>query len=172
MNNFSRGLLSFAAAAIAPVFVIVAFYTFQTLLNETPSDSYTWLRVRNFAILAALFSTAHVAVLGIPAFCLLHFLKRIKWWSTVLTGFVLGSVPTGVLSWPTPGSSASHWDGTKTVDTVVNGVPTIARWVSWLESVAAMGLFGAAGGLAFWLVWRNGMRPNNSFKPKPLRGSA
>lgn len=44
------------------------------------------------------------------------------------------------------------------VQTVVDGVPTLAGWLSYANAVAGMGAFGTVGGLAFWVVWRV-MRP-------------
>jgi hypothetical protein len=40
-------------------------------------------------------------------------------------------------------------------------------------NVSALSLFAVASAVSFWFAVRSlGQRPNNSFKPKPLRGSA
>jgi hypothetical protein len=41
------------------------------------------------------------------------------------------------------------------VQTMINGVPTVAGWISYIEGVLFMGAFGTLGGLAFWMVWRS-----------------
>jgi len=74
-----------------------------------------------FAYLAA---SAHMLVLGIPAFLLGKRLDAIRWWSCIIVGFVIGSLPMAI--W-----MQGEW----------------VVFVPW-------GLFGAIGGLAFWLLWR------------------
>jgi hypothetical protein len=73
---------------------------------------------------------AHTFILGIPAFLLGIKFHAIYWWSCILVGFVIGSLPL------------SLWmQGT---------------WQVFL----AWGFFGAMGGFAFWLLWRFWAREN------------
>jgi hypothetical protein len=103
-----------------------------------------------------------------PAFLIMRWRDAIRWWSTIAVGFVLACLPVAVSLWPTDDSdlqtTAAHWDGEKMVATVIEGVPTVAGWISYLQAVAIMGVFGAIGGLAFWLVWM-GLRSNKSSEP-------
>ena len=79
----------------------------------------------------------------------------VSWWQSVLGGMLAASL------------FLLLWFGTSTWEHfLLNGLRlTVHAWV-----------LAAAGGLAFWLIalWRNPRfnGPNNSFKPKPLRGSA
>jgi hypothetical protein len=122
-------------------------------------DDYGWLRTRNVSVLALGVSAAHVLVLGVPTFLALNWRNAIRWWSSLLAGLVLGAIPLGIAWWPLDysglKSSASHSSfGGKMVYTMIDGVPTLAGWIEYLVSVAAMGLLGALGGISFWLVWR------------------
>jgi len=176
MKPVIRSLIAFLLAALVPAACIIAWEIVGTF--EVPgaaNDPYAWLRIRNFGILAILISATHVLVLGMPSFFLLLRFKVVTWWSSSVTGFILGCLPIGVLSWPlhfNSGSSASHGDGTKMVVTLVNGVPTFAGWLEWLSTVGFVGALGFIGGLTFWLVWRGSMRPNNSLKRTGLRPAA
>jgi hypothetical protein len=147
--------LALLAAAVLPALLVVALYARGSL---SMGDGYGWIRTRNFAVLVLLVSSGHVLVLGIPAFLALKHLKLIRWWSSIVVGFLLGSVPAGIFTWPLRSSnsnaSASYWHGGKMVQTMVNGVPTTAGWIHYAESVAYLGMYGAIGGIAFWLVWR------------------
>jgi hypothetical protein len=44
--------------------------------------------------------------------------------------------------------------------TVVNGVPTPAGWIEYARAVGFIGLFGLAGGLAFWAAMRLSGEPS------------
>ncbi|HSC08979.1 MAG TPA: hypothetical protein VLD59_19300 [Steroidobacteraceae bacterium] len=149
------------AAAAVPAALLVVPYAIGSLEHE---DAYAWVRIRTFATIALFISAVHVLVLGLPAFLLLHGLGKVRWWSAITGGFVLGCIPVGVWTWPMRytdlKSTSSYWDGEKMVQTMVDGVPTAAGWLSYVSSVSLMGLLGALGGLAFWLAWW-GVRGDN-----------
>jgi hypothetical protein len=152
--------LAFLAAVLAPVCLMTAGYLWDQIATFKPDDPYIWVRTGHFLILCALISAAYVIVLGVPTYVVLRSCNAIRWWSTLASGFVLGAAPVAVLSWPlsgSPGASASI-DG---VRTLVNGIPTFAGWLQYLESAAFFGACGAAAATAFWLVAR---RPNRSFE--------
>jgi hypothetical protein len=101
------------------------------------------------ALLAWVMCAAHVFVLGIPAFVLLRHRQIANRWSLMLTGLVLGSVPAALIS-----------------------LPNALRGGSFnFSGPLVFGLLGAFSAWVFWVAWSR-LGPNNSFKPKPLRGSA
>ena len=161
--------LAFLAAIFVPVCLITGWYLWGQFTTFRPGDPYIWVRTGHFLSLCVLISAAYVIVLGMPAYAVLRWRNAVRGWSTIATGFVLGAAPVAVLLWPlrnSRGASATI-DG---VSTIVNGVPTIAGWLQYLESVASFGVCGAAAATAFWFIARG---PNRSSKrtPKPLRGS-
>ena len=152
--------LAFLAAILVPVCLMAGWYLWGQFATFKPDDPYIWIRTGHFLILCALISAAFVLVLGIPAYLLLRWRNAVRWWSTIASGFVLGAVPIAVFSWPlrfSQGASASV-DG---VPTLVNGIPTFAGWLQYLESVAFFGACGAVAGTTFWLISRS---PNRSLK--------
>jgi hypothetical protein len=90
---------------------------------------------------------AHAILLGLPLFLIF----RSKDWVDVATcaiaGFAIGAGPAAVLSWPTQHPQA-HAVGPTMSDTAV----LIARWGDYLTPPAHFGMFGALGGVVFWLV--------------------
>lgn len=73
---------------------------------------------------AYLVGIVHTLFLGVPAFLLGLRFHAIYWWSCILVGFIIGSLPISI------------W---------MQG-----PWLVFL----AWGLFGASGGFTFWLLWR------------------
>ncbi len=92
-------------------------------------------------------------VLWLPAHFLLKQIKRVTWCSTVVSGFLIAATPIAIFLWPygSPGSSASS----NGVDTMINGVPTLAGWLDYLQAVIFFGGFGLASAFVFWLLSPN-----------------
>jgi len=42
------------------------------------------------------------------------------------------------------------------VDGIVDGIPTAAEWLSYIEFLAFLGAFGALAGFVFWLALKLG----------------
>jgi hypothetical protein len=157
MKILPRSALAFVTAAIAPPAVILLPYAADLALNATSRDQYAWTRFSSLTTLMIVSTLPHVA-LAIPAFLILYWRRAVRWWSTVLAGFVLGCLPIAIGNWPVRDdyghSTSSHWNGEKMVHTMIDGVPTLDGWIQYLKILVVFGGFGAVGGLAFWIVWR------------------
>ena len=158
-----------AALAVQPL--VLFLWAFIPLLLQ--GAELPWNQVGVMCLMAMLFAAPFIVVLGIPSALLLQRSGRLKWWPLALIGTVAGMI---FVAWSGPGSdsgfsSGGNWYG-KHVDFVVNGKPTLYGWLSYLQSVVAFGLHGLAGATAFYFSWVHSLGPNNSFKPRPLRGSA
>jgi len=95
-----------------------------------------------------------------PAYYLLLKLRAIRWWSTILVGFVLGAIPMAVFTWPLKYPELKTSASVDGVQTMINGIPTVAGWLQFIYGVSFFGVCGIAGALAFWLV-----APNKQLQP-------
>src|SRR5438874_3891425 len=81
---------------------------------------------------AAAITLGHAVILGMPV-ALLY--RRLRWRSPAFAlagGFVIGALPSGLYFWPVdPRRGTSAWSGT--TQTLVDGVPTWAGWVEYLQ---------------------------------------
>jgi hypothetical protein len=109
----------------------------------------------NLVVLPLAFAVtlAHSIILGLPV-ALLYRARRWTRLGAVIAGaFLIGAIPGGLVTWPMRPSLK----GTASVDgitTMIDGVPTLAGWLGYLESLAIFGAYGAAGGFVFWLTLR------------------
>ncbi|KGI77897.1 hypothetical protein [Oleiagrimonas soli] len=120
----------------------------------------------NAAFIAFILALAWILVLGLPTFLILKGRGCVRWWSALLSGFLLAAIPVALLGWPYfPGNGTSYsgWDGHGMVDFVVNGIPTHAGWIQYFTSTLGSGALGSTSALAFWLVWR--LSGNRETKP-------
>lgn len=150
-----RTTIAFLIAAFVPVLFLTAYYAYGALTAAEANDGYVWIRIRGFAVISTVVSTGYVAFLGVPAFLLLKWKSAIRWWSSVVVGFLLGGIPVAVLAWPLRYSGLKTSASVDGVQTMIAGVPTGAGWLQYAGAVGFVGLCGAIGGLSFWVVWRN-----------------
>jgi hypothetical protein len=145
-----------AALAVQPV-VFFGWFALPLVLASESVGQRDWQEILSMMPLVLIVAAAHLALIGLPAFLLLKHFKRLSWPTIMLVGFVSGSVAVAVLGWPlssgSGSSSSSTWHG-EMRDMVVNGVPTLYGWLSYLEGVAAFGLQGIFGAAAFYWTWR------------------
>ena len=151
-------LIACFSAVAAPTILVCIPYLIGQFLSIETNVPYIWVRTGIVLIKTFLISSGFVFLLGLPAYFLLRYLKLIRWWSTLLTGFSLAAIPMAFLTWPLIFSD-THLD-IKTnstmngVQTMIDGVPTTAGWIYYLGGVTYFGAFGLIAALAFWFVIR------------------
>jgi len=150
-------------ASLMPALVVTVYFTALNLMALIIGSA--WGLEPGFLLVvfisALVISAAHVLLLGLPAVWLLYRLQRLRWWTLLSTGYIVACIPMAIWSWPLdpPGmkSSYSYGNGSETIVAKIDGVPTLAGWVDYAQSVASVGLFGAIAALAFWWVIRRDM---------------
>ncbi|MBX9902637.1 MAG: hypothetical protein K2Y28_17805 [Burkholderiaceae bacterium] len=137
---------------IAAIVTPVVLATLMTAVVE-PRLNVDSLFLMVFA--TSIVSFVHTIFLGLPAVLFLKKMDKMRWWSLVCVGCIVGCGPTGFLLWPLGAEGGfSHWDGAKVVVLRENGIPTSAGWAEYTNTVLLMGAIGAISGLTFWLVQR------------------
>ena len=128
-----KTIVSFFVIPAVPA-IIVACYLVLAYAPMTISDGLPAFGM--IFILAYLIASAHVLVLGVPAFLLGKQLHAIRWWNCIITAFIIGGLPITLWTW--------H-----------DSPPT-----GWQSVFLGWGLFGVSGGLVFWLLWRYWINQN------------
>lgn len=159
-----RLTIAFISAIFLPTLLMTAWYLYGQFMTFESDDPYIWVRTRNFLILCIAVSSGFVFVLGVPAYFLLQRLKAVRWWSTLATGFTLGAVPMAIFTWPLKSPELKSSASVNGVQTMIDGVPTMAGWFQFIEGVLFLGVCGMVGSLAFWLA-----APNKSSKKDALK---
>jgi hypothetical protein len=136
-----------------------------------PAALFAAISGRADAILPLAFaiSLGHALFLGIPMAWVHRAKQWDRLWSAIAGAALIGIAPVGFMTWPfrpwTRGMSSV--DG---VVTWVDGFPTWAGWLSYLEILAGASALGAIGGLICWLILRAcGLVPADArtqFKPR------
>lgn len=147
-----RLVIATLSAIALPTLVMTCWFLYGQFESFDASDPYIWIRTRGFFFIVLAVSACFVIVLGLPAYFLLKHIKRVTWWTTVVSGFFIAATPVAIFLWPygSPGSSASS----NGVDTMINGVPTLAGWLDYIKVVLFFGVIGWASAFVFWLQYR------------------
>jgi hypothetical protein len=120
-----------------------------------------WAMSAKIFVPAFLIALAHALLLGVPLFALLRWKKWVNPITTVFGAFVVGCIPIAIWSWPLrypelkTTASNSTWG-----QTMIDGVPTTAGWLSYASGVLTFGGFGIVAGVVFWFYLR--IRANKS----------
>ncbi|HXP03339.1 MAG TPA: hypothetical protein VN808_04400 [Stellaceae bacterium] len=139
-----------AALLAAPVVAATLCTGFEWVSNSAwpgidPGDlSFSWA-------VTFIVALAHAVVLGLPAYLLLRWRGWTRWWTSLVCGFAIGSVPFAIYFSPFDNAASFSQAGDKVL--IENGVTTLAGWIDFAESVGGLGLLGMAGGIAAWLTW-------------------
>lgn len=147
-----RLVLAFISAIALPSALIVLWYLYGQFQTFEVDDPYIWVRTGSVFGLTATISSGFVLILGLPVYLLLRYFKKIFWWSTLLSGFCLGAIPAGIFTWPLRYAGPGSYSKVNGVETMVDGVPTMAGWLQFVEGVLFFGGLGFVAALAFWLV--------------------
>jgi hypothetical protein len=147
----------FGAALVSVVVYLAGFaaYAWWTQLMLHLPEGY-FRQIVAVVLANALFGAL---VAGTPLFFVLHLLRWVRWWSSILAGFVVAAVPGALVFWPLRHASGtvvsiSVMRGGQLVQTVSHGALTGAGWLDYGQNILTAALPGALGGLVFWLIWR------------------
>jgi hypothetical protein len=130
---------AFLFAALAPALVMAALWHAAKIASV----------VFAFTFAIALY---HAVFFGLPLFLVFRLKRWINVMSCVVSGFAVGAVPAGVLTWPMQHPELRISASVDGVATIINGVITAAGWVNYVKPLIYFGSFGALGGFAFWVA--------------------
>ena len=154
MRQVGAIVLPALMAAVAPTVATTAYFI---ALGAISPDLW------GISLIALVVAVGHVVFLGLPGFVWLYKLNCARWWSITMLGFVAGSLPIGVLTWPLRSGHAGSSTQLNGVWTMIDGIPTAAGWSQYGAGIAFYGALGALGAASFWLT-RERMRSNNSLE--------
>ncbi len=127
-----KTMISFLVAAALPAVVGVSYIAGAWLsfpvTNPVGSPADQLLAFGSLLPFSFIVALMHVLIFGVPAFLLGLRFRAINWWTSVIVASAIGIMPLAILF-----SSSSNFK---------------------FFNLLPLGLFGAIGGLTFWVLWR------------------
>ena len=160
LPKIAVGLL---AATITPVIAAVVFIPLFMMIADYGCQGSKCVGVGGSLVVgiwsgmcAGPIAMFHTLLLGLPAAIIGARVERIRWWSSIIVGFIIGCIPTSIYI-----LSDIPLNGVQTVIDKNDLSFTSAYLMMLLFGfgirlviILFMGFFGAVGGLSFWAVWR------------------
>ena len=153
-----RLILAFLSAAAIPALLMTSWYLYGQVQIFEVDDPYIWVRTRNFAVICLMISGGLVLLLGLPAYVVLRKFRLVRRWLTLSVGFCLAAIPMAIFTWPLKCLELKSSASVNGVQTMIDGVPTMAGWLEFAGGVLFFGMFGFLGALAFWLLAPNKLK--------------
>ena len=94
----------------------------------------------------------HAIILGLPAALLYRSRHWARLSAALVGGIMIGIIPGAIVL--RPGGAPGTWASVGDVATIINGVPTTAAWMQYLEFLSLLGTCGAIGAAVFWSTLR------------------
>jgi hypothetical protein len=143
IQSFSTLAVATLSAALAPAAIVAV-----VALWQAPDLSFS------FATWTFAFALAHTVLFGLPLYAIGARWGGVNFITAPVVGFLVGVLPIGLLTWPLRYPELHATASVGGVMTEIDGVPTMAGWLFYANGAATMGLFGTAGGIAFWAALR------------------
>jgi len=154
MKLFAEAVRILIALLAAAVTAATIFVGYGAIVTWSAGEAALGPSIQLMASLwwpAAAVALAHAVVLGLPAYLVLRWFGRTRWWVSLVCGFTVGALPFAIYFSPFDNAAGFSQVGDKVL--VQDGVTTLAGWIDYAESIGGLGLLGMAGGLAAWLSW-------------------
>jgi hypothetical protein len=153
-------IITFALATLTPTIVWIVFVPLTLLIMVIRNPTglgvaevnlrmqiirfllaavWIYLWIIFFAIFVFGVSIVHMLFLGVPSFIVANRLNIIHWYTVLPASFFIGGAPYILFMWGTPKDM-------------------------WIGVPMTMGIFGFSAGMAFWLLWRYWVSPENYAK--------
>lgn len=141
-SQFIKILIALLTAAATPA-IVFFLITSSAVFRNSPE---TWLKsigsVTQFAtqmgIIIFIIASIHTFIFGAPLFILGLHLKMIRWWTTLISAFIVGYMPYTMIMFA--------------ISTNADEIKSTLSYAATISLV--LGLFGVSGGLSFWLLWK------------------
>jgi hypothetical protein len=134
-----------AATASATVFVAADLVLLPLSPDEADPAGFILQTVAFLWPVTFTVAFAHALVLGLPAYLLLRWRRLTAWWTSLIGGFVVGSLPYAVFALP--------WGAPPEPSLVAAHIIPRFTWLHYAGAVGGLGALGMAGGIAAWLTW-------------------
>jgi len=163
-----RVIIAFLSAAMLPVFLMISWYLYGQFQTFEADDPYIWVRTRNFAMICFFISGGLVLLLGLPAYLILRKCRQVRRWPTLSAGFCLAAMPMAIFTWPLKYPDLKTSASINGVQTMINGIPTLAGWLNFAQGVLFFGVCGFLSALAFWLAAPNKLKQTDAQKARAV----
>lgn len=170
MRKFYIHSISLLICSVTPALIFVTCFLLLGLFTGSIFEIIP--SIPEMLALVLFIAACHACILGLPLYLAIKSYFKFTYLISAVSGFLIGAIPLAIFSWPLryahPGSFSSY-NGVKHM---IDGVPTMAAWLSYIQGFLAFGLLGLAGALVFKYCLSRLENPNKSSKKDLVNGAS
>ena len=147
MHKFKVHLISLLACSFVPAFISLIFILLMGVFSHQLANN-----LGNFIsmfLLAFIISAIHALVLGFPLYLLVKKYFNFTYFFAGIIGFIVGALPLAVFTWPLRYAGTRSSSSFNGVQHMIEGVPTMAGWLSYIQGFMVFGCLGILGAITY-----------------------
>ena len=136
--------------SVLPAVLYLGYFLVWGLLESL--NASLWHQFPEMFMLITFIAAVHSVALGLPIYFLVKSYSPFTYKVSMLCGFVVGSVPIAIFTWPLYYLGSKSSSSVNGVQIMIDGVPTMSGWLYYIEGVCLFGFLGSSGALMFKYV--------------------
>jgi len=147
LRKLSNHIIALVFCSLTPTIIVVAYFIIGA--SFTSSLESVGRQLPSMIMFITFVAAAHAVILGLPISIIIKSYMTFTYKVAALCGFIVGFIPIALFSWPLKYGDSSSSATINGVQTLVNGVPTMAGWLSYLQGAVIFGLLGLVSALVY-----------------------
>ena len=91
----------------------------------------------------------HALILGFPIYLFLKKYFSFNYVFAGISGFIVGALPLAIFTWPLRLSATKSSSSLNGVQHMIEGIPTLAGWLSYIQGFMVFGCLGILGAITY-----------------------
>ena len=146
LRKFSIHIIALIFCSLTPTLLVVAYFIIGAFF--TSSLDSVGQQLLSMSMFITFVAAGHAVILGLPTSIIVKCYMGFTYKVAALCGFLVGFLPIAIFTWPLQYGlgSSSTING---VQTLVNGIPTMAGWLSYIQGAVIFGFLGLVSALVY-----------------------
>jgi len=162
LRQLSNHIIALILCSLTPTIIVVAYFIIGA--SFTSSLESVGRQLPSIFMFITLVAAAHAVIIGLPISIIIKSYMTFTYKVAALCGFLVGFIPIAIFTWPLryeDSNSSATYNG---VQTLVNGVTTMAGWLSYLQGAVMFGFLGLVSALVYNYFLNVQKHPNKPLK--------
>ena len=139
LRKLSIHIIALIFCSLTPTLMLVAYFLIGAFF--TASIDSVGQQLLSMSMFITFVAAGHAVIIGLPISIVVKAYMDFTYKVAALCGFLVGFIPIAIFTWPMQYGSGSS-STINGVQTLVNGVPTMAGWLSYLQGTVIFGFLG------------------------------
>ncbi len=170
MQRFFTCFISLLAGSITPAIIVAVYFFFIGLFTSSLGEIIT--EIPEMILLVSFVAGCHTFLLGLPLYLIVKLYYKFTYKTSLACGFLIGALPLAIYTWPIRHTDMKFSSSYNGVQHMIDGVPTMSGWLSYIQGATTFGFLGLSGALMFKYYLNKFENPSKSGKTDAVTGAS